>query len=310
MIGSGLRKFAQERNLIENYGVAYGLLSGYCVTFSEGGGWKKMTLSTCFTDATALATLQRRLEQLKQDIQKAYGVQAISVEKCRIDVVFTDTVGTMNRLEAFVNWFFPVLEQAGVPKAEICPVCGTAIIGGRWKLVDDMAVCVHEACGQKLQAQVQGNAQARKDSGSYAKGAVGALVGAAGGALAWALLYVVTGRIYSLIGLLMGFLADKCYDLFRGKQTTGKIVILVIAVILGVVLGNYAALVYQSMEVFNCSVGEGIEKLNHFLETDQDLSSAFTQDCMMGLLFAGIGVFALFAKAKKAVAAPKYIDLD
>ncbi len=310
MIGSGLRKFAQERNLVVGYGVAYGLLNGYCATFSEGGGWKKMTLSTRFADATARLALQGKLAQLQKDIQNAYGVQTLTVSENRIDVIFTDTVGTMNRIEKFVNWFFPVLEQAGVPKADICPVCGTAIIGGRWKLVGDVAMCVHEACGQKLQAQVQDSAQARKDSGSYARGAAGALLGAAGGALAWALLYVVTGRIYALVGLLMGFLANKCYDLFRGKQTTGKIVILVIAVILGVLLGNYAALVYQAVDEFNCSVGDGIAEVNRLLETDQELSSAFTQDCMMGLLFAAIGVFALFAQAKKAVATPKYIDLD
>lgn len=309
MIGSGLRKFAQERNLIVGHGVAYGLLNGYCATLSEGAGWKKLTLSTCFADASAAFVLQGQLGQMMPNLQKAYGVQSLTVAERRIDVVFTDTIGTMKRIQAFVEWFFPVLEPSGAAKADVCPVCGMTLMGGRWKLVDGVAMCVHEACGQKLQAQLQDSAQARRAGGSYATGALGALVGAAGGALVW-MLIAMAGYILSLVGLLTGFLADKCYDLFRGKQATGKLVILIIAVILGVLAGNYAACVAEVMDSFDLSVSEGIELTNVLLEGNEELQSALIKDCLMGLLFAGIGVFALFANTKKAVAAPKYIDLD
>ncbi len=309
MIGSGLRKFAQERNLVVGHGVAYGLLNGYCATFSEGSGWKKLVLTTRFADSNACLALQGKFVQLQKDIQKAYGVQSLTVSEQRIDVVFTDTVGTMKRIEAFVNWVFPVLEQSGAAKADVCPVCGMRIDGGRWKLVNGVAMCVHEACGQNLQAQLQDSSQARKESGSYVTGAVGALLGAAGGAVVWTLVGMM-GYIFSLVGLLIGFLADKCYDLFRGKQGYGKLAILTIAVILGVLVGTYASYVADAMHDIGCSISEGIDLMELALEIDEEFKGDFIKNCLMGLLFAGIGVFALFANTKKSVAAPKYIDLD
>lgn len=309
MIGSGLRSFAQERNLVVGHGVAYGLLNGYCATFSEGSGWKKMTLSTCFGEGNGRFALQQKLSELNTELQKAYGVQSFGVSERRIEIVFTDTVGTMKRINAFVNWFFPFLEQYRAAKADVCPECGMALIGGRWKLVDGVAMCVHEACGVKLKDQMQATAQVRKSNGSYLTGALGALLGALGGAVVWALI-ALAGYISALVGLLMGFLADKCYDLFRGKQGYGKLAILIIAVILGVLFGNYAAYVADIMNELDCSISEAMDFLEYAREISEEVRSDMTADIVKGLLFAALGVFGLFWNTKKSVAAPKYIDLD
>ena len=308
MIGSGLRKFAQEKNMTVGHGVAYGLLAGYCTTLSEGGGWKKISVSTYFADSNARFGLQQKLSQLSKEMQKAYRVQSFGVGERRIEFVLTDTVGTMKCLSAFVDWIFPLLEQSGAAKANVCPECGMALIGGRWKLVDGAAICVHEACGQKLQAQMQDSAQAQKAEGSYLTGAVGALIGAAGGAVAWALLGML-GYISALVGLLMGFLADKCYDLFRGKRGYGKLAILAVSVIAGVFAGTYAAYVAEGVKELGLSIADSMKFINLAIENDL-LKDDFTKDCVMGIIFAALGVIGLFMKTKQQVSAPKYIDLD
>lgn len=50
MIGSALKKLAAENGLTISGGIAYGKLSGYAITLSEGAGYKLLTVSTHLTD--------------------------------------------------------------------------------------------------------------------------------------------------------------------------------------------------------------------------------------------------------------------
>lgn len=58
MIGFGLKKFALANGMKAAHGVAYGNLRGFAVTMSEGGGWKRLSVSTRFPDAEHQMTLQ------------------------------------------------------------------------------------------------------------------------------------------------------------------------------------------------------------------------------------------------------------
>ena len=50
MIGSGLKKLAEENGMTVAHGVAYGNLGGFSATFSEGAGWKRIDFATRFLD--------------------------------------------------------------------------------------------------------------------------------------------------------------------------------------------------------------------------------------------------------------------
>ena len=67
---------------------------------------------------------------------------------------------------------------------------------------------------------------------------LGMAAGAALGAVVWAIV-LSFGYIASLVGLLIGFLAEKGYSLCKGRQGKGKIAILILAVVFGVVLGTF-----------------------------------------------------------------------
>lgn len=305
MIGSGLKKFAKESNLQISGGIAYGAMQGFGVTLQEGAGYKQMAIATRFAHMEQQRAFEQSVAQVNMTSQ--YRVQQFAVAPAYINVVFTDTVGTMKKIREFSDWIFPLLRQCGASAADICNECGTPILNdGIWMLRNGMvAVHVHEGCANRIQDQICGENMARKeeDQGSYGYGIVGAIIGALLGSVAWALV-LSSGWISALVGLLIGFLANTGYNLMKGKQDKGKIAILVIATIIGVLAGTIGDACLQSIRLMN---EEGVP-MEFFLEytlylfTIAENISVIVRNAIQGLLFAGLGVFGLLAQEKKKIA--------
>lgn len=314
MIGSGLKKLAKENGLRVFNGVAYGSLRGYAATLSEGSGFKQIVISTKFSDPAKLQELQAKLNGV--NITREYRVQNLSFGPNTIQIVFGDTVGTMKKVEAFVDWFFPMLPEASAQGADVCPECGGQLVGGCWKLIDGVAYHMHESCAEKLRGQIASEEETRKKeaTGSYGTGLIGALLGSALGAVLWAVV-LNFGYVAALVGLVIGWLAEKGYNLFHGKRGKGKVVILIAAVIFGVLLGTFGTYAYQTAEL----IGSGALDLTFgdiplfllaLMGESQEFKSTVIGNILMGLLFAGLGVFALLRKAGQEAAGTKFIDLQ
>ena len=166
MISSGFRKLAAEHNMKTAHGVAYGSLKGYCATFSEGSGYKQIMLSTTFSEVTQRASLQVRLSTQSGYMSKTFRVQNFAVSENRIQIVFRDTLGTMKYIRAFIDWFFPILDEAGASKLDVCSECGMQLLDGRWILVDGVAIYAHAACGQRLKETLQIQTEEIRKEGS------------------------------------------------------------------------------------------------------------------------------------------------
>lgn len=82
--------------------------------------------------------------------------------------------------------------------------------------------------------------ETKKSEGNVLTGLVGALLGAVLGAVAWALISIVTNRVFSLVGLGVGFLVCFGYDLLKGKTGVIRAVIVAICVVLAIVAGDVA----------------------------------------------------------------------
>lgn len=315
MIGSGLKKFAVENGLRVAKGVAYGNLRGFAATLSEGSGYKQIVITTKFADPNKLQELQATVNQ--KNIAREYRVQRLDFGVDGIRIVFGDTVGTMKKIAAFVDWFFPMLHVYGVQGAELCGECGGQLTGGCWKLINGVAYHMHESCAEHVRGQIASDNESRKleSEGSYVTGLFGALLGAAIGAVVWALV-LNAGYVASLVGLLIGWLAEKGYNLLKGKQSKGKVVILAVAVVLGVVMGTFAADVMTLVQLINetegmmLTYGDIPQFLLMLLQEDAEYATAVATNIGMGLLFAGLGVFALLRKAGAEVADQKFVDLD
>ena len=315
MIGSGLKKFAQEHGMKAAKGVAYGCLCGFAATLSEGAGYKQIVLTTTFPDLQQKEQLMQTLNNV--DLTKAYRIQKLSFSPKAIQIIFTDNPGTMNKIREFVNWFLPLLQQSGATGAQICTSCGSEVVSGRWVLINGIAYYMHDICAQKAAQEIEAENTKRKeeDTGSYLNGTLGALLGSMIGAVAWALVLNL-GYVASLIGFLIGWLAEKGYNLLKGKQGKAKIAILIVAVILGVLLGNIGADVITLVgmisngEMPGFGYGDIPNLIMVVFMTDGEYRSAVLGNVVMGLLFAGLGVFSLLRKAGREVADQKYIVLE
>lgn len=307
MIGSGLKKLAAQNGMKVAKGVAYGSFQGYAATFCEGSGYKQIVITTRFTDPALEDELRREVGS--RNIASDFRVKNLSFAPNGINIVFLDNPGTMKKIEAFLAWFMPLLDKCGADKVDVCNECGQPITdGGTWILRDGVvAFHLHAACALKVQrdSAAEYERRAEADNGDYLRGTVGALLGAALGAVLWAVVYMM-GIIASVAGFAIGWLADKGYDLLHGKQGKAKIAILIVAVILGVLLGTAAGLIAEVMvlladEGISATVGEVIEFVAFMWEMDTEFQGTMILNVLMGLVFAGLGVFTLLRQTKKNV---------
>lgn len=316
MIGSGLKKFALANGLSVDGGVGYGNLRGFQATLSEGSGFKQFVINTKFPDVEKLNALQASLNSV--NLQKDYRVRQISFAPNGIVIIFLDNPGTMKKIEAFTDWFFPLLAEAGAYSADICPECGQALNGeGVWRKVSGVAGCYHTACAEKLSRELADEQEAKEqaDKGTYVSGAIGALIGALIGAVVWALV-LNAGYVASLVGLLIAFLADKGYDLLKGRQGKGKIVALVLSVVVGVIGGTIlaefmtiAGLIDEGYFIAGVTYANIPEIFFVEMAENPEYSAAVYANFGQGLLFAAIGVVFFIMQAAKKVTSPKMTEL-
>lgn len=314
MVGSGLKKLAKEKGMQVAGGVAYGMLDGYAATMSEGAGYKQILFSTTFPRERQRGELVEFTGRM--NLARRYRVQSLSIEPRRIHVVFLDNPGTMKKIREFLEWFLPLLPIHGATAGNICPECGGEITDGCWLLVEGMARYCHETCAGHIRQQIdQENARtAEEATGSYGLGLVGALLGAALGAAVWAVVLNL-GYVASVVGLLIGWLAEKGYNLLHGRQGKGKVAILIAAILFGVLFGTLLADAFTltSMilggELPGFILADIPQLIATLLAQDAEYRVAVLGNILTGFLFAGLGVFALLRKAGKEVADVKYAKL-
>lgn len=151
--------------------------------------------------------------------------------------------------------------------------------------------------------------EVQEKKGSVVTGFIGALLGAAIGAVLWAAVGMM-GYIASIIGFAIAFLASKGYDLFKGRQGTIKMVVLIICVVLAVGAGTIGTAVWSIHEVY-------VEEINALTEIEKqlydimpegefmlevlgesELQTQILKDAGMGLLFGILGSYGLIKSAK------------
>ena len=315
MIGSGLKKLANENGMKVAKGVGYGSLRGYAATLSEGSGYKQIVLTTKFADPAKLQELQNKVNG--RNIQRELRVRNMTFAPNGIGIVFNDNPGTMKKINEFIEWFWPLLDEAGASKWDVCTECGTPVTGGTWKLIDGIAYYLHPSCAEKVLRDLGEEEQARKDAdtGNYLTGTIGAFLGAAVGSVLWAVVLYM-GYVASIVGLAIGFLAEKGYNLLKGKQGKAKVFILILAIIFGVLLGNFAsdAITLATMISGGELPGFGYVDIPALIVVllmgEAEYLSATIGNILMGLVFAALGVFSLLKKAGREVSAAKVIDLE
>lgn len=314
MVGSGLKKLAKENGMTVARGVAYGSLRGYAATLSEGAGWKQVVFATAINDSVKKTEFMDAVGAV--DVTKQFRVQKLGITPKAIQVTFLDNPGTMKKIYEFLDWFVPMLQEAGATGANICTECGFEITGGKWVLINGIGYCLHDSCAQKVKREIEASNDLQKteDTGSYVTGAVGAFGGAAIGAVVWALVLYL-GYVASLVGLVIGWLAEKGYTLLKGKQGKAKLLILILAIVFGVVAGTLAADVIGLVQMISSGELMGftmadIPLLMSILFGDSEYLAATGKNVFTGLLFAALGVYALLRQTGREVSGVSYQELN
>ncbi len=304
-----VKNFAEANGLKFAKNVAYGSLRGYAATVSEGQGFVQIILSTSFPDANDQRAVEETLRQT--NLSKEYGVMSLNFFPKNIRITLTYTLKKhITRVEAFLNFFIPLLDEHHATGVNICPECGGEITAGCWKLINGIAYHLHTECGSRVNRDINNADQAKKDSdtGNYVTGFIGAFLGAALGGIVWGLVLLI-GYVASVVGLLVGFLAEKGYTLLKGKRGVGKVIILILAIIFGVVFGTFFSDAITLLMKPRVGFGDLSELFTLLFHNDDYVRSTIA-NIVLGLIFAALGVFSLLKATGKEVSDTKVIDLE
>lgn len=291
MIGVPFQQLSQKYGLKYDQGVAYGTIQGYPVTFLDGTGCHRIMITTRFLTSAQKDQLMDTVNA--QDLKGLYNVRKLQVAKKVIHVVFRGVPDTMDKVPAFIDWFFPLLEENGATKADICPQCMEPIADedAQWILRDGaVAFRVHKGCSEELKQTVTAanhDKRANPD-GSLLRGIGGAALAALLGALAWMLLQAIN-FMATIAGMIIGWLSVYLYGRFGGKRCKLRLPVLILFSVLGVALGVLLAEIPALVQA-----GAGVRVLAVFFENLKNnyaFQAGIWGNLSMGLIFAALGLF-------------------
>lgn len=145
-----------------------------------------------------------------------------------------------------------------------------------------------------------------KKKGSIWGGILGALLGSAVGAVIWALIGML-GYIASIVGFVIAFLANKGYDLLKGRQGALKSIVLIVCVVLAVFVGTLGTTIWSIHNEYN-ALSDIEKKYFYPSETevikqvlaDSEVQEGLVKDSALGLVFGILGSIGLIMNAKNS----------
>jgi len=151
--------------------------------------------------------------------------------------------------------------------------------------------------------------ETQEKRGSVIGGFIGALIGAGIGAVVWTLVGMA-GYIASIVGFVIAFLADKGYDLLKGRQGVIKMIVLIVCVVLAVAAGTLGTYVWTIHNEYNEQLSQLTEFEKKYFEiateeefmkdvlSDSEVQTEMIKDSALGLVFGIMGSIGLIAAAK------------
>jgi hypothetical protein len=320
MIGNGLKKFANEKDLEIKKGVAYGVYHQYMITLKDGMGYKSLAFAVNFTDETNRMLLKSMLDD--KILKKQYRLNGYLITNNLIEINFIDNWGVLKRLEAFLDMFCEVLISYSVRGAGYCSECGLELneTPAQSVLLSGAVFQMHGACIDKAVSAHEEFAEEIQNSGSVFTGTIGATIGAVLGSIPWIIAFYF-GWFVGWLGFLIGIASKKGYEVFKGKETKAKGVVIILVVFVTVVFAEFVTYLL----IFHFEIAADPE-LSQMGLSILDLSSVFVIsvledpafrnsvliDIGLGWLFAGLGVYStlreIFSAAKEIESKPIRLD--
>ena len=215
-----------------------------------------------------------------------------------------DQIMKAEKVVAFVYEFSRFLSDCGyVSSCALCPA--TRNLG--YMVQDGQVLEVCGVCQSQLGASAQPVTHAHNMSGSYLRGALGAVLGGIAGFVPWVLLGLI-GYVAALSGLLMAYFSYMGYRLLHGKQASGMLLIIVAVL---VVFTYAAVMLNEGIAEYRALAADGANA-GLFEQVGAMLTAPFEPQAYdarllwlklgAGWLFAGIGSFALILRRRRETA--------
>lgn len=308
MVGKTIKKYADEKGLTVKNGIAYGVYGGYMISLNEGSGYKALSVAVSFNDENSYSALGAYLSDA--NTKKYYRITNHQLNNNSFTVLFFDKKGTMDKIAEFTDALCSKLTELGGLGADYCSSCKMPLDSASAvkASMNNTVYLLHEACFAKDNENFTIAKETVALKGSVPKGIVGALLGAALGAIPWAIAYYY-GWFVALLGLVIGLAAKKGYELLGGKESRAKGVVLIIATIFGVFLGESMALIYvmysayttdPQYAAYSITLFDTIRAYFSLLFTNSELMSEIIGDVLFGLVFAALGMYQIIIAAFKS----------
>lgn len=315
MVGSAIKKYAQEKNWQVKNGIAFGIYRGYMMSMQEGAGWKSISIAARLENEGALQSAYELLND--KSFMKDYRISNSTVSPSAINVIFIDNPGTMKKIIEFIDSFCDGLDSFGAKGANYCSSCGLELGGmGVPALMNDTVYLLHEGCMHHDDEQLNSAKEEIKKEGSAVTGTVGAFIGAIIGAIPWAIAYYF-GWFVAWLGFLVGIAAKKGYELLGGKESRAKGIAVIIAAIFGVIVAESAAIMVAvgiawAQEGVTFSILDVAYAYFYTLASDSAVLVDILIDTALGLVFAFLGIWSTIRDIFKATGknADRFIRLD
>lgn len=259
MIGTAIKKYAAAHGMTCDDGLAYGKVNGLHISLEDGSGVKLLQIylyppaKSMEEHSDALVRVQQTLLDCDAREYRLAKQNPVVVSGGRAIVTFHDNPGTMGRIERYIDEVMPRINQAGLD-TDVCAYCGEKLGEVCYTSLDECLLPVHPGCVAEMSAQVE-RMEAQPKKGSVAKGAVGALLGAVIGAILWGVVYAL-GYVAGVVGLLIGYLSNFFYGKLGGRNSRIRVLIVAIALILGVLLGQAAGITVMFYQSYNEAGGQ------------------------------------------------------
>lgn len=256
---SDIKQKSLKMSLKHKDGASYGEVGGYMTTMRCNKETAELFVSFYIPDAQAYEKVESAAQQAVE--QKKCTVFAYEILNNSILFRFSGKKNAKENIDAFVSYFYPIMNSCGVLGADYCPVCRKKLSDSdRFeRIINGNAYLIHSSCAVKLglSAATPVNEtlpELRKNPDVYIPsveenkidfrtifmGAIGAVLGGLIGAVIWSLVYAF-GWVVCFVGFLICYFVIKGYVLFNGEFCFATIPIVFLSVIFSVFWGQILA---------------------------------------------------------------------
>jgi len=280
-----LKSLKKELDLKSAYGLAYGLVDNYLVTFTQ-----IKNEITIFVDAKVDPEDQTVVEKMRHFIQSSassYKIVESSLSNTGISLTVSDT-----DQDLVIELFYLLINQLRlfrIPGADCCSNCGMPISDRRIvKIGSHVHACDYE-CSMRILSSDRAKSVQKPATSQAVSGFIGALIFSVLGAIPYILLGY-NGIPCFFAAVIIPIAAGLGFTLFNGKKGIAKLIfcfILPLAAFASACIGLLANSVYVAWwdNGYVFTVNEVISAVFASIKTSEYIKAEFV---MRQLLFGGI----------------------